>query len=326
MTLTDLLKFAQHKRASDLHISSGQPPLLRIDGKLERIGNVALSHEVLAGFLDELLNTQQKEQLFLQKYLDFGTEIFELGRCRINVFLHQKGFALSIRLILRQIPQLEDFASFVTLKRLTEEVQGLILIVGATGSGKSTTLAAMIDYLNRLHAKHIVMLEDPIEYTHSSQKSLTHQRELGTHVNSFAEGIKAALREDPDVILIGELRDQESIRYALKAAETGHLVFATLHANSAAKALDRLSSSFENSEQNLVRLMLSESLLAIIHQTLILKANGQGRMPVQEILLTSPAIKNLIREHKIPQIEATMETSQELGMQTLAQALRKVGL
>lgn len=326
MTLIDLLKFAQHKRASDLHVSSGQPPILRIDGKIERIGNVVLNHELLAQFLDELLNSQQKELLFQQKSLDFGTEIFEVGRCRINVFLHQHGFALSIRLIPAYLPRLEDYASFNVLKRLADEAQGLILIVGATGSGKSTTLNALIDYINRLQAKHILMLEDPIEYTHSSQKSLVHQRELGAHVNAFSEGIKSALREDPDIILIGELRDTDSIRQALKAAETGHLVLATLHANGAAKALDRIIESFAKDEQTLIRLMLAESLLAIIHQNLISKPNGQGRLPIQEILLASPAIKNLIREHKIPQIEATMETSQELGMQTMAQALRKVGL
>lgn len=326
MTLIDLLKFAQHQRASDLHVSSSQPPMLRIDGKIERIGKVNLSHETLANFLDELLNAAQKEQLFKEKYLDFGTEIFELCRCRVNVFLHQHGFALSIRLISKDLPMLEDYASFNTYKRLAEEPKGLILIVGATGSGKSTMLAAMIDYLNRNHSKHIITLEDPIEYTHHSQKSLLHQRELGCHINSFADGIKAALREDPDIILIGELRDTESIRYALKAAETGHLVLATLHANSAAKALDRMISSFNSDEQTLMRLMLSESLLAIIHQTLIKRPNSQGRLPIQEILLASPAIKNLIREHKIPQIEATMETSQELGMQTMAQALKKVGL
>lgn len=323
--LTDLIKFAQHKHASDLHISSNQPPMLRIDGNLERIGAVNLQHDMVVGFLDELLNTQQKELLFRQKYLDFGVNIQELVRCRVNIFLHQNGLALSIRLIAKHLPRLEDFSSFATLKRLLEQPQGLVLVVGATNSGKSTTLNAMIDYVNRLYAKHIIMLEDPIEYTHQTQKSLIHQRELQGHFNSFAEGIKACLREDPDVILIGELRDMESMRYALKAAETGHLVLATLHANGAAKALDRVIESFSADEQTLIRLMLSESLLGVIHQTLMLKSNGQGRLPIQEILLCSPAIKNLIREHKIPQIEATMETSQEMGMQTMAQALRKLG-
>jgi twitching motility protein PilT len=325
MNISDLLKFAQHKRASDIHISSGQAPILRIDGQIERIGSITLNHEILIGFLDELLNTQQKELLFRQKYFDFGITIADLGRCRINIFLHQNGLALSIRLIPAVLPHLEDYASFNTLKRMLEESQGLILIVGATGSGKSTTLNAMVDYLNRMHAKHIVMLEDPIEYTHTSQKSLVHQRELGNHVNSFSEGIKAALREDPDVIVIGELRDSDSIRYALKASETGHLVLATLHANGAAKALDRIIESFAVDEQTLIRLMLSETLLSVLHQNLMLSPNGQGRMPVQEILLASPAIKNLIREHKIRQIEASMETSQELGMQTMAQALKKLG-
>lgn len=324
MTLSDLLTFAHHKRASDLHISSEQPPILRIDGKIERIGNVMLPHEVLIRFLDELLDAQQKEIFFQQKYLDFATEILKIGRCRINAFIHQQGFALAIRLVPDCLPHLEDYASFNTLKRMCEEAKGLILVVGATGSGKSTTLNALIDYINRAQTKHIIMLEDPIEYTHNTQKSLIHQRELGPHINSFAEGIKAALREDPDIILIGELRDAASIRQALKAAETGHLILATLHANGAAKALDRLVQSFAADEQNLIRLMLSESLLGIIHQTLIARPNGQGRLPIQEILLASPAIKNLIREHKIPQIEATMETSQELGMQTMAQALRKV--
>lgn len=325
MNLIDLVKFAQHRRASDLHLSSNQAPMLRIDGALERLGAVTLSHDILVGFLDELLNTQQKEVLFRQKYLDFGVQIPGLSRCRVNIFLHQNGLALSMRLIAAHLPKLEDYSSFVTLKRLLEQPQGLILIVGATNSGKSTTLNAMIDYLNRLHTWHIIMLEDPIEYMHTSHKSLIHQRELQHHFHHFSDGIKAALREDPDVLLIGELRDMDSMRYALKASETGHLVLATLHANGAAKALDRIIESFNSDEQTLIRLMLSESLLGIIHQTLMLRQNGQGRMPIQEILLASPAIKNLIREHKIPQIEATMETSQELGMQTMAQALKKLG-
>jgi twitching motility protein PilT len=325
MNLIDLLNFAYHQHASDLHLSSEQAPLLRIDGKLERLGSIALTHDKVMTFINELLTEPQRSSFLTQKYLDFSLNFSTIGRCRVNIFLHQHGAALSLRLINAQLPQLEMYTNFLTFKRLLEADQGLILLVGSTGSGKTTTLNAMIDYLNRLQAKHVIMLEDPIEYVHTSQKSLIHQRELSTHIHSFADGIKSALREDPDVLLIGELRDREAMRYALQASETGHLVLATLHANGAAKALDRIIQTFSSDEQTLIRLLLAESLLGILYQTLVVKIHGQGRMPIQEILLASPAIKNLIREHKIPQIEASMETSQLLGMQTMAQALKKFG-
>ncbi len=325
MNITQLLEMAAYHQASDLHLSIGYPPMIRKNGRLQKLHAAILNAEDLNAYCYQLTPPELRET-FLQKLdLDFAYQLHPIGRFRVNVFNDHKGLALALRLISDTIPSLSQYKNQELLRKTMQHPSGgLILITGATGSGKSTTLAAMLESLNLTQAWHIITLEDPIEFVYQGKKSMIHQRELGRDVLSFQQGLRAALREDPDVILIGELRDLETIRLALQAAETGHLVLATLHANSAAKSIDRLIDSFPGDEKNLIRTILSESLIAIFHQILCSRNEQSERQLVQEILINTPAIRHLIREHKLAQIEATMEISRPQGMITLAQALKEL--
>lgn len=322
MNITQLLEICAKHQASDLHLSVGYPPILRVQGQLQKLGSQPLNEDQVTSFCYQLTTPEQREALTQVHDIDFAFHLHEVGRFRVNIFNERRGFALALRMIPERIPNLEEYENFETMRGLLQKKNGLVLITGATGSGKSTTLAAMIEYLNQRDSLHIITLEDPTEFIYQGKRSMIHQREIARDVKSFSQGLRAALREDPDVILLGELRDLDSIRLALQASETGHLVLASLHSSSAAKAIDRLIDSFPGDEKELIRTILSESLAGIIYQVLISPKEGGKRALIQEILINTPAIKNLIREHKIAQIEAAMETSSHLGMKTLAQAMR----
>jgi len=317
MDITSLLQEAVSKGASDLHLSSGMPPILRIDGDLIRMDEAVLSDRVLRQQLEEVRpnpNTQQLEQ-------DFSYEIKDLSRFRVNIFHQLRGISAVFRVISKEVPSLESLSMPPIVTKLCNLPKGLVLVTGPTGCGKSTTLAAMIRYINSTQPKHILTLEDPIEYTHIPDKCLIQQREVHHHTESFQAALRSALREDPDVILLGEMRDLETIRLALTAAETGHLVFATLHTSSCAMTIDRIIDVFPAGEKDLVRALLSESLQAVISQNLI-KKKGGGRIVTQEIMICTSAIRNLIRENKTPQIFSAIQTGQAHGMNTMEQSLK----
>lgn len=320
-TLSTLLAYAIQSGASDLHLSTGETPYLRIDGSMTSVSMLPLSHDDIIAMLGVHMSDDQLEQLAEHKEIDFSFEIRELSRFRANIFFQNRGVAAVFRIIPSQIPTMSSLSLGDTFKQLCALRQGLILVTGATGSGKSTTLAAMIDHINETRAAHILTIEDPIEFIHHSKCSLINQREVHRDTHSFDHALKSALREDPDVILIGELRDLKSIRLALRAAETGHLVLSTLHTNSATKAIDRIIDVFDSHEKNMVRAMLSESLQAIIAQTLIPKVNG-GRIAAHEIMIATPAIRNLIRENKTAQMRSTIQTGAVDGMVSLEHSLR----
>lgn len=324
MNITQLLEATAKHQASDLHLSVGYPPLLRIQGRLQKLDIQNLTEDQVTSICYQLTTPQQRETLMQNFDIDFAFHLHATGRFRVNIFIERRGYAIVFRMIPEKIPDLEIYRNFNIMQRLLTYRQGLILITGATGSGKSTTLAAMIDYLNQTEALHIITIEDPIEFIYPNKRAVIHQREVARDVKNFNQGLKAALREDPDLILLGELRDLESIRLALQASETGHLVLATLHASSAAKAIDRLIDSFSGDEKNLIRIILSETLAGVFHQTLVAGKDNGSLQLVQEILINTPAIKNLIREHKVAQIESTMEISNHIGMKTLAQALKEI--
>lgn len=326
MNITQLLELTAKHKASDMHLSVGYPPILRVEGNLQKLGSQILSEDQITSICYQLTSPDQREALTQELDLDFAFHLHDIGRFRVNIFSEQRGFALALRLIPEVIPELESYRNFDAMRSLLNKKNGLILVTGATGSGKSTTLAAMVEYLNQRESLHIITIEDPIEFLYQGKRSMIHQREVFHSVKTFNHGLRAALREDPDVILLGELRDLETIRLALQASETGHLVLASLHASSAAKAIDRLIDSFSGDEKTLIRMILSESLIGIFHQALLSPKEGSKRLLIQEILMNTPAIKNLIREHKLAQIEATMETSSHLGMKTMHQALREIGM
>ncbi len=321
MDIYTLLELTTQHRASDLHLGVGHAPILRVEGRLQPLDTEPLTEKQINDFCVQLTMPDQRERLRGEKSIDFAFHLPEVGRFRVNIFNERRGLALSLRLIPETAPDLEAYRNFKIMQTLLSQDSGLILVTGATGSGKSTTLAAMLEYLNQHKALHAITLEDPIEFIFTHRCSLIHQREIGRDVKSFSAGLREALREDPDFIVLGELRDLESIRLALQAAETGHLILASLHARSAAKAIDRLVDSFPGDEKNLILLILAETLIGVFHQVLMPLKDSNQRELIQEILINTPAIRNLIREHKIAQIEATMETSQHLGMKTLAQAL-----
>jgi twitching motility protein PilT len=321
MDITQLLAFAVKNKASDLHLSAGLPPMIRVHGDVRRINIDALDHKQVHDMVYDIMNDSQRKQYEETLECDFSFEIQGLARFRVNAFNQQRGAGGVFRTIPSKILTLEQINAPQIFGELALRPRGLILVTGPTGSGKSTTLAAMINHLNETEYGHVLTVEDPIEFVHESKKCLVNQREVGPHTLSFNNALRAALREDPDVILVGELRDLETIRLAITAAETGHLVFGTLHTSSAAKTIDRIVDVFPAAEKDMVRAMISESLVAIISQTLCKMKDGKGRVAAHEILLGTPAVRNLIRENKIAQMYSTIQTSQGIGMQTLDQNL-----
>lgn len=320
MNLDDLLTFAVRNNASDLHLSAGLPPMIRVDGDIRRINLPALEHKEVHSLVYDIMNDKQRKDYDEFLECDFSFEVPKLARFRVNAFNQNRGAGAVFRTIPTKILSLEDLGCSNVFREMVEVPRGLILVTGPTGSGKSTTLAAMIDYKNKTEHGHILTVEDPIEFVHESHKSLINQREVHRDTLGFNEALRSALREDPDVILVGEMRDLETIRLALTAAETGHLVFGTLHTSSAPKTIDRIIDVFPAGEKSLVRSMLSESLQAVISQTLLKKIGG-GRIAAWEIMIGTPAIRNLIREDKVAQMYSSIQTGNAYGMQTLDQHL-----
>ncbi|MEN9946631.1 MAG: hypothetical protein RLZZ293_1017 [Pseudomonadota bacterium] len=321
INIIDLLRLSVANKASDLHLSSGEVPMLRVNGEIVRTNQPVLESSSLKSALYSLMTPEVCADFENNLEVDFAFEITDLARFRVNIFMQSRGYGAVFRSIPNQIVSLEQLNSPEIFKEIAGFTRGIVLVTGPTGSGKSTTLAAIIDYINRNYQQHILTVEDPVEFVHVNKRSLVNQRELNTHTKSFANALKSALREDPDCILVGEMRDLETIRLALTAAETGHLVFATLHTSSAAKTIDRIIDVFPASEKDMVRVMLSESLRAVISQLLIKKKDDTGRVAAHEIMIVNSAIKNLIRENKVSQINSVLQTSQQYGMQTLDQAL-----
>ncbi|MBF0162497.1 MAG: type IV pilus twitching motility protein PilT [Magnetococcales bacterium] len=320
MEIAELLAFGVKNGASDLHLSAGMPPLIRVDGDIRRINVPELDHDKVHDAVYDIMNDKQRKEYEEFLETDFSFEIKGLARFRVNAYNQNRGAAAVFRTIPSTILSLEQLAAPAIFKEFAELPRGLVLVTGPTGSGKSTTLAAMVDHKNRNEYGHILTLEDPIEFVHQSQKCLINQREVHRDTHSFEAALRSALREDPDVIMVGEMRDLETIRLALSAAETGHLVFGTLHTTSAAKTVDRIVDVFPAAEKDMIRTMLSESLRAVISQHL-LKRKGGGRVAAHEIMVGTPAIRNLIRENKVAQMYSSIQTGRKMGMQTLEQCL-----
>ena len=322
MQITDLLAFGVKNKASDLHLSAGLPPMIRVHGDIRRINLPEMSSEEVGQMITSVMNDQQRKLYQQNMETDFAFELPNVARFRVNAFTSNRGPAAVFRTVPSTVLTLEDLKAPRIFQKIADHPRGLVLVTGPTGSGKSTTLAAMINYINDTQPSHILTIEDPIEFVHQSKKALVNQRELHQHTHSFANALRSALREDPDVILIGEMRDPETISLALTAAETGHLVFGTLHTTGAAKTVDRIVDVFPAGEKEMVRSMLSESLRAVLSQTLLKTRDGNGRVAAHEILISTPAVRNLIRENKIAQINSTLQTGQTHGMQTLDQSLQ----
>ena len=325
MAIEELLARMVKDGGSDLHISSNLPPIARIDGNLKRYDMPPLTPDEVENLLFPMLTNEQRRRLEQDWELDFSYGIEGVSRFRVNFYKDKGNYAAAFRTITEKVPSFEQLGLPDIVRKTSEKPRGLVLVTGPTGSGKSTTLAAMIDYINTTRALHILTIEDPIEYIHTSKQSIIHQRELGMDTRSFSNALRAALREDPDIILVGEMRDHETIALALTAAETGHLVFGTLHTSSAAQTIDRIIDVFPEGQQQQIRVQLANSLVAVFAQTLLprLQPNGtkKGRVMAQEIMLVTPAISNLIRESKAAQIYSTIQMNQTLGMQTLEMSL-----
>lgn len=323
MDITELLTYSVENNVSDLHLSASLSPFIRVDGEMRKMDLPVLKHNEVQKLVYETMDNKQRQQYEQHLELDFAFAIPELGRFRVNVFQQQRGMGAVFRIIPKCVMSLEELQAPSIFKQIAENTRGLVLVTGPTGSGKTTTLASMIDYINASRNEHILTIEDPIEFIHESKQSLINQREVHKDTQSFSNALRSALREDPDVILVGELRDLETIRLALTAAETGHLVFATLHTASAAKTIDRIIDVFPSGEKEMVRSQLSESLKAVVAQALLKKMGG-GRIAVHEIMICTPAIRNLIREGKISQMYSSIQTGRGFGMQTLDQGLQEV--
>ena len=321
MDIGELLAFGVKNGASDMHLSAGLPPMIRVDGDVRRINVPAMDHTTVHDLVYDIMNDKQQKDFEEFLECDFSFEIPGLARFRVNAFNQNRGAGAVFRTIPSEILTLEDLKAPDIFKEISDYPRGVVLVTGPTGSGKSTTLAAMVNHKNETEYGHILTIEDPIEFVHQSKKCLINQREVHRDTLGFNEALRSALREDPDTILVGEMRDLETIRLALSAAETGHLVFGTLHTSSAAKTIDRVVDVFPAEEKDMVRAMLSESLRAVISQTLM-KKNGGGRVAAHEIMIGTPAIRNLIRENKIAQMYSAIQTGQQFGMQTLDQNLK----
>ena len=307
MDITELLAFSVKNNASDLHLSAGLPPIIRVDGEMRRLNVPELDHKQVHALIYEIMNDGQRKEYEENLEVDFSFEVKDLSRFRVNAFVQNRGAAAVLRTIPSKVLTLDDLGAPQIFKDIINQPTGIVLVTGATGSGKSTTLAAMVDYINSHKREHILTIEDPIEFVHENKLSVLNQREVHRDTHSFSNALRSALREDPDVILVGELRDLETIRLAISAAETGHLVFGTLHTNSAPKTIDRIIDVFPAEEKSMVRSMLSESLRAVISQTLLKKIGG-GRVAAHEIMVGIPAIRNLIREDKVPQMYSVIQT------------------
>jgi twitching motility protein PilT len=323
MDITQLLAFSVKNNASDLHLSGGMPPMIRVDGEMRKINLPVLEHKEVHALVYDIMNDNQRKTYEEHWECDFSFEIPGVARFRVNAFNQNRGAGAVFRTIPSKVLTLEQLGAPAIFRKISENPRGLVLVTGPTGSGKSTTLAAMVDYKNDTDYGHILTIEDPIEFVHQSKKSLVNQREVHRDTKGFENALRSALREDPDTILVGEMRDLETIRLALTAAETGHLVFGTLHTTSAPKTIDRIVDVFPAAEKEMVRSMLSESLQAVISQTL-LKKKGGGRVAAHEILIGTRAVRNLIRENKIAQMRSAMQTGQTDGMQTLDQSLKNL--
>ncbi|GAA4094119.1 type IV pilus twitching motility protein PilT [Zhongshania borealis] len=323
MDITELLAFSAKQNASDLHLSAGLPPMIRVDGDVRRINLPPLEHREVHSLIYEIMNDRQRRDFEEFLETDFSFDVPGVARFRVNAFNHNRGAGGVFRTIPSKVLSMDDLGMGQVFKDISMLPRGLVLVTGPTGSGKSTTLAAMIDYINDNKFDHILTIEDPIEFVHESKKCLINQREVHRDTHGFNEALRSALREDPDIILVGELRDLETIRLALTAAETGHLVFGTLHTTSAAKTIDRIVDVFPGDEKSMVRSMLSESLQGVISQTLLKKPEG-GRVAAHEIMIGTPAIRNLIREDKVAQMYSAIQSGAALGMQTMDQCLKNM--
>jgi len=323
LDINELLAFSVSNKASDLHLSAGLPPIIRVDGEMRRLNVEPLDHKQVHALIFSIMNDHQRKDYEENLECDFSFEIKDLSRFRVNAFVQNRGAAAVLRTIPSDILTLDQLGAPEIFKQIINQPTGIVLVTGATGSGKSTTLAAMVDHINTHKREHILTIEDPIEFVHQNKMCLMNQREVHRDTKSFSNALRSALREDPDVILVGELRDLETIRLAISAAETGHLVFGTLHTNSAPKTIDRIIDVFPAEEKSMVRSMLSESLRAVISQTLLKKVGG-GRIAAHEIMIGIPAIRNLIREDKVPQMYSVIQTGQQHGMQTMDQCLQRL--
>ncbi|MCP4266655.1 MAG: type IV pilus twitching motility protein PilT [Candidatus Brocadiaceae bacterium] len=317
MDISEILKFSTGQGASDVHISSGEPPIIRVHGDIQKVDMPSLPKEQVHSMLYDILNDHQRNIFETNKEIDFALDLKGIARFRVNAFCQTHGEAIVLRTIPTEVKSLEQLGLPNILSELTMKTKGLVLVTGPTGSGKSTTLAAMVEFINQSRKVHILTIEDPIEFVYQPNLCLINQRELGMDTHSFSNALRSALREDPDVVLVGELRDLETISLAMTAAETGHLVFATLHTASAAKTVDRLVDVFPHEQQGQIRTMFSESIIAVITQNLLKTTDGKGRLAALEIMVGTPAIKNLIREGKVAQIPGMMQTGKQFGMQTM---------
>lgn len=324
MDLTQLLAFTMQNKASDLHLSANSPPIIRVNGQMKKVKTDVLTSDAIRAMLYSVMSEEQRADYERDWELDIAISFGDKARFRVNAFNTRQGAAAVFRTIPSEVPTMEDLDLPPSIQKFAELEKGLVIVTGATGSGKSTTLASIVNYINRHKSKHILTIEDPVEFFHRSEKSLVNHREIGRDSKSFKAALKSALREDPDVILVGEMRDHETISLAMTAAETGHLVFGTLHANSAAKTIDRIIDVFPTGDKPMARTMLSSSLEGVVAQTLLKRADGSGRVGVFEVLVGTNAVRNLIRENQIPQIYSMLQTGSRYGMITMEEAVNNL--